>query len=57
MELTKNNQIIENTKHSIREVTQISNEELRILHEIPTFRTIVQTFVVRASSIPKYATV
>ncbi|MBP5973796.1 fatty acid desaturase [Brasilonema sp. CT11] len=46
MELTKNHQIIENARPNIKEVTQISNEELRILHEIPAFRTIVQTFVV-----------
>ncbi|MEH1899099.1 MAG: fatty acid desaturase [Nostoc sp.] len=46
MELTEKNQIIENARPSIREVTQISNEELRLLHEIPTFRPLIQTFVV-----------
>jgi fatty acid desaturase len=47
MELTANNQEFEeNIAPSIKEVTQLSNEELRILHEIPKFRPIIQTFVV-----------
>jgi len=40
------NQKIKNAAQSIREVTQLTNEELRILHQIPMFRPLIQTFVV-----------